>query len=83
MGGELVQILQDTIPSTGGGGVKATRCNPAGMKKSIGKPAIIDIMVDVWGVLRIVFEYRDDGKLSFSSQNERKLERFIQAMSLF
>ena len=70
LGGELVQILQDTIPSAGGGVVRANRCNPAGMKKSIGKPALIDIMVDVWGVLRIVFDYRDDGKLSISSQNE-------------
>ena len=61
--------------------MKATRCNPAEMKKSISKPAIIDIMVDVWCVLRIVFEFRDDGKLSFSSQNERKLEQFIQAMT--
>ena len=57
------------------------RCNPAGMKKSIGKPAITDIMANVWGVLRIVFEYRDDDKLSFSLQHEQKLERFMQAMA--
>ncbi len=79
--GDLVQILRGNIPLPGGGKVIQSRDNPVGMKRNIGKPTLIDIMVDVLGVLRMVLEYREETKLSLSAQKERKLERFTQVMN--
>jgi len=76
LGGALVQILQWAIPAEGGGHVKETSARPAGMKQSISKPAMVDILVKVWGVLRKIIERN----ISVAPTCLRELETFITAI---
>ena len=60
----LYMIINEVVPEKGGGKVKE------GMKANISKPAMIDIMVNAWGLIWLLIKRGSSLSLTFSRDME-------------